>query len=344
MSNGTENTGFWRDRLGWAGIASTLGARRVSRRSYFFYLGGITAFLMLLQVASGILLMLYYQPDASLAYASVDRIAGEIPYGNLIRNVHAWTSDFFVAVLLAHVFTILVRRSFRPPQELSWLSGVVLLVFGIGLAFTGAILPWNETAYTHARVGSDLAGNVPLLGDALRRFLRGGDEVGSSTLGHAYGFHVAALPAMVTLFVGMHAFFLNRKPPVVPDEGKTDTIRLWPDFFVRQGLAWTGVFVAIMTLAIYVDRPLGIAADPRLPTPIGSRPPWYFLPVHQIVRGAPKELLGMDGARFLVGAACFFGILFVALPFIDRKGSRATAYLAWALLFVLLLLATSALY
>lgn len=339
----STTVGFWNDRVGWSGILAALSNIRVSRHGYFFYLGGITAFLALIQVATGVLLMLYYQPDSELAYASVERILAEIPYGSLIRNVHGWASDFFVAVLFAHVFTILVRRTFRPPQELSWLSGMVLLGVGIGLAFTGAVLPWNEAAYTHARVFSDLVGYVPIFGGAIRRFLRGGEEVGASTLGHAFGFHVAALPAVLTLFVGAHAFFVLRKPPAHVGK-KTDTIPLWPDFFVRQGLAWTGVLVAIMSLAIFVDRPLGIAADPRLPSPMGSRPPWYLLPVHQIVRSAPKELLGVDGPRFIMGIACILGIAIFALPFIDRRGSKVTAWLAWALLSVLLLLAISALY
>lgn len=221
---------------------------------------------------------------------------------------------------------------------------MVLLVIGVGLAFTGAILPWNEAAYTHARVGSDLAGDMPVFGGALRHFLRGGEEVGPSTLGHAFGFHVAALPAVMTTFAALHLFVLSRKSAIVTPAQKTETIPLWPDFFLRQGLAWTGVLVAIMTLAIFVDRPLGIVADPRLPTPIGSHPPWYFLPVHQVMRAAPRELLGMDGARFLMGLGCVFGFVAVVLPFIDRRGSKVTAWLAWGLLFVLLLLAASALY
>ncbi len=97
-----------------------------------------------------------------------------------------------------------------------------------------------------------------------------------------------------------------------------------------------------MTLAIFVERPLGVAADPRLP-PAGARPPWYFAPFDQLVRMAPRELLGVDGARFLVGAACALGVVVIALPFLDPRGSRLTAWIAWAAIVVLCLLGARAL-
>ncbi len=329
-------------RFGWSYVSSLLRTRRVSRRGFMFYVGGITLFLFVVQVATGVLLTLYYEPDPVAAFSSVQRITGgEIPYGNLVRNVHAWSSDFFVVSLFTHLFTIVVRRSFRPPHELSWISGMFALVLGIGLAFTGAILPWNEAAYVNASVGSELARNVPFIGDRLMAFLRGGREVGAGTLGHAFGFHVAALPATLTLLVALHLFLVSRKPPAPPDPN-VPTIPLYPDFFVRQGVAFTGVTVVIMTLATFFDRPLGAVADPRA-SPTGAHPPWYFLPIHEIVRIAPKEMLGIEGPRFLVFAVCLLGLVIVALPFIDPRGSKITAWVAWALLFVLLVLGASAL-
>lgn len=330
------------ERLGWRDVTARLAAHRVPRRGFVFYVGSITAFLFLVQVVTGILLVLYYQPDPQTAFASVQRITGgEIPYGSLVRDVHAWASDFFVLSLMVHLFTVLVRRSFRPPHELTWMSGVFSLVIGVGLAFTGAVLPWNQTAYFDAAVGSGLARNVPVVGEWLMRFMRGGHDVGAGTLGHAYGFHVAALPAALTLLVGLHLFVLSRNP-AVPPETKVETIPLYPDFIVRQGVAFTGLSVLLMTLATFADRPLGVIADPRAP-PAGAKPPWYFLPFHQVLRGAPKELLGVDGARFIASAVCLLGAVAVVLPFIDSRGSKITAWVAWALLFVLLILSASAL-
>ena len=330
------------DRVGWRDVVAKLAVHRVPRRGFVFYVGSITLFLFAVQIVTGVLLVLYYQPDPETAYASVQRITGgEIPYGHLVRNVHLWSSDLFVVSVMVHLFTILARRSFRPPHELSWISGLISLVLGVGLAFTGAVLPWSEGAYANALVGSGLARNVPIVGESLMRFMRGGQDVGAGTLGHAFGFHVAALPAALTMLVAMHLFFLSRKPAALPDP-KADTIPLYPDFFVRQGVAFTGVTVLLMTLATFADRPLGAAADPRA-APVGMRPPWYFLPFHQIVRAAPRELLGVDGARFIVSAGCLLGLVALALPFIDQRGSKVTAWVAWGLLVVLLLLTASAL-
>lgn len=331
------------DRLGWAQIRALLASRSVPRASLSHYFGGITLFLLILQVASGILLMLYYKPDAAQAHASVEQIIGELPYGKLVRATHVWASDLFVGFLLAHLFAVVMRRSFRAPRELSWLSGMVLLFLGIGLAFTGAILPWSQTAQTDARIGSDLAKYVPLLGDQLRRFMRGGEEVTSSTLGHAFGFHVAALPAALTLLIALHLLVRSRRPPAPHALGEAGRIPIYPDFVVRGAALTTGVLLVIMTLVVFIERPLGGAGDLRTSAPAFAHPPWYFLPVHQIVRVAPKEMLGMDGARFLVGAACALGLIAVALPFIDRRGSKITAWIAAGLLVVLIALSTRAL-
>ncbi len=326
------------DRLGWPGIIAALGAHRAPRRSFVFYVGGLTLFLFFVQGASGILLALYYRPDPVHARASVEQIIGELPYGDLVRAVHVWTSDLFVALMLAHLFSVTVRRSFRAPQELTWLSGLLALGLGVGLAFTGAVLPWTESAYTHARVGSQLAGDLPIAGEWLRRFMRGGDDVSAGTLGHAFGFHVAALPACLSLVVVAHVFLLFRHPVVRPDSVReSETLPLYPEFIVRQAAAQMGALVVIMTLAIFADRPLGAAANAALPSQ--GQPPWYLLPVHAVVRDAPKELLGIEGPRFLLGVATVFAVIVAALPFIDRRGSKATAWAAWFTLSCLLLMA-----
>ncbi len=330
-------------RIGWDAIRATLSAQRVARRNFSHFLGGITLLLFLLEVGSGVLVLLYYRPDVAQAHASLERIVGEVPYGDLIRNVHAWSSDLLVLSLVAHMFTVVVRGSFRSPRELSWWSGQALLVLCIGLAFTGAILPWSQEAYLQARVGSELARYVPFVGNWLHHFLRGGDEVTSSTLQHAFGFHVAALPAAVTALIFLHLFFVQRRAATTPRDDDAPTMPVYPDFLVRQAAAWTATFVVVMTLAIFAQRSVGVAADPRLPSVVGARPPWYFLAFHHVVRVAPRDLLGMDGARFLVAAMCGVGLAVVALPLLDRRGSRLTAYLAWIFLLACALLSAYAL-
>jgi cytochrome b6 len=339
MNGGGQGVGEWvRDRLGLDGIRVALAQHRAPRRTFFLYFGGITLFLIAVQVASGVLLALDYSPDAATANDSVRSIVGDVPYGELVRAVHVWTGDLLVVCLFAHLFAVLLRRTYRPPHELTWVSGLAAGAVVLGVAFTGAILPWSETAYTHARVGSELARHAPLFGDWLARVLRGGDEVSPLTLRRAYGFHVAALPALITGLGALHLFFLSRKPAHSPADGAVarGTMPLFPDFFVRQALALTGVLIVVMTLAIFFPRPVGAAADARLASPAGALPPWYLLPVHEIVRGAPRELLGIDGPRFLLGLCGFLAIAVTALPALDPRGSKVTAWLAWAALILLL--------
>jgi ubiquinol-cytochrome c reductase cytochrome b subunit len=286
-------------------------------------------FLFLLEVASGILLLLPYRPDPAAAHASVVSIVGRVPYGSLIRGVHVWSSHLFVAVLIAHLGTTLLLRRFSSPRELVWLSGLVLLALGLGMAFTGAILPWNQDAYFQARVSSEMAGKVPLIGAGLRHFLRGGDEVNAWTLHHAFGFHSGVLPAATTLLVALHVFFEQRHPASQPP-ADASTIPIYPDFLVRLAVLWTGVLIVVISLATFVERPVGIPADPTAAAS-GALPPWYFLFLHQLLKAAPPRLVGLDSAEFIIGGASLLVLLAVALPFIDRRGSRLTLGIGIAL-------------
>jgi ubiquinol-cytochrome c reductase cytochrome b subunit len=275
----------------------------------------------------------------------VERIVGELPHGRLVRATHLWAGDLFVGFLFAHSFSVVLRRSYRAPREIVWMVGLVALVLGIGLAFTGTILPWSQSAQTQARVGSDLARYVPLVGEGLRRFMRGGEEVTGSTLGHAFGFHVAALPAALTLAIAVHLLVVTLKR--APRQASPDAtqIPVYPDFLVRGAALTTAVVITTMTLVVFLDRPLGAAALPTATATATARahPPWYFLPIHEIVRVAPREMLGMDGARFLVSGAALAALLAALLPFIDRRGSRITSWVAVGVLVILTLLSVRAL-
>jgi quinol-cytochrome oxidoreductase complex cytochrome b subunit len=163
--------------------------------------------------------------------------------------------------------------------------------------------------------------------------MRGGDEVTASTLRRAYGFHVAVLPAALTLLLVLHAGVLRglarHAGPVEPEsEG---TIPIYPDFFVRMGVAVFGLLAIVISLATFVDRPLGAAASIGA-TPAAARPPWYFLFVHDLLIRAPREILGVSGAKFIVGSGSLLVLMAFFVPFFDRRGSRITAVIAAILL------------
>jgi cytochrome b6 len=137
----------------------------------------MTLFLFVIQAATGILLLLYYQPSESAAFESVRFIMTQVRFGWLIRSVHGWCANLLIAVAFAHMFSTFFLKSYRKPRELTWLSGMFLLFLMLGFGFSGYLLPWNTLSYFATMVGTNIAGQLPLLGESLLRFLRGGENV-----------------------------------------------------------------------------------------------------------------------------------------------------------------------
>jgi len=149
------------------------------------YFGGMTLFLFTVQVVTGILLLLYYRPSSENAFESVQFIMTEVKFGWLIRSIHSWSANLMIATLFIHMFSVFFLRSYYPPREITWLSGVFLLFIVICFGFSGYLLPWNKLAFFATKVGTEIAGVVPVVGRPIMRFLRGGDDVTGATLTRA---------------------------------------------------------------------------------------------------------------------------------------------------------------
>src|SRR5215471_10947258 len=188
----------------------------VHAQKVWYYLGGLTLFLFAVQVATGILLLLYYRPSASEAYESVQFIITKVQFGWLIRNIHSWSANLLIAVAFAHFFSVFLLKSYRKPRELTWISGMFLLFLMLGFGFSGYLLPWNELSFFATKVGTGIAGAVPVVGHFMLRLLRGGDDVTGATLSRFYGLHVAVLPAITTALAGLHLLFVQRQGMSVP--------------------------------------------------------------------------------------------------------------------------------
>ena len=167
------------------------------RHSVWYYLGGMTLFFFAVQVVTGILLLLYYRPSAAEAYDSVQFIMTRVPFGWLVRSIHSWSANLMVGAAFVHLFSVLFLKAYRKPRELTWVSGVFLLFLTMGFGFTGYLLPWNELAFFATRVGTDIAKGLPVVGEGIVRFLRGGPDVTGATLTRFFGVHMAVLPALV---------------------------------------------------------------------------------------------------------------------------------------------------
>jgi cytochrome b6 len=320
---------LWLDeRIGLKEI-ETLARKKevpVHRYTIWYYFGGMTLFLFLIQVTTGILLLLYYRPSAGEAYESIQFLMTEVQFGWLIRSIHAWSANVMIFVMFIHLFSALLGKAYRAPRELTWLSGGVLLGLTLGFGFTGYLLPWNELAFFATRVGTEIPGVIPVVGPFLRRLLRGGDDVTGATLTRFYGIHVAVLPAIVTIVLGLHLFLVQKhgmsSPPGEEREGKAKRgMPFFPNFLLRDLVGWLCALGALAALAAYFPTELGKKADPFQPAPIGIKPEWYFMAMFQTLKLLPGHILGIEGEILGVLGFGVVGLLLIVLPFMDRRSA-----------------------
>ena len=309
------------------------------RYSIWYYFGGATLFLFGIQVGTGALLLLYYRPSATEAYESVQFIVTRVPFGWLVRSIHAWAANLMVATAFAHLFSVLFLHAYRRPRELTWVSGVILLLLTLAFGFTGYLLPWNEVSFFATRVGTDIAATVPLIGHGLVRFMRGGNDVTGATLTRLFGFHVAILPALATALVALHLLLVQRHGMSVPpsverraaENGQTiRAIPFLPHFLLRDLFAWTAVLALLAGLSTFYPWELGAKADPFAAAPAGIRPEWYFLWAFETLKHVPATIAGVSGELIAVGAMGLGALAALGLPFLARDTPRARRVVLWA--------------
>jgi len=302
----------------------------VHAQKIWYYLGGMTLFLFGVQVFTGILLLLYYRPSSTEAYESVQFIVTQVPFGWLIRNVHSWSANLLIGLAFAHFFSVFFLKSYRKPRELTWVSGVLLLFLMLGFGFSGYLLPWNELSFFATKVGTGIAGAVPVVGHFALRLLRGGDDVTGATLSRFYGIHVAVLPALATALVAVHLLLVQRQGMSVPlsiekklrPGEKLPQMRFFPNYVLRDVLAWYVVIAMLAALAAFYPWELGVKADPFAVVPPGIRPEWYFLAMFHTLKLVPSHVLGLEGERLGVVAFGIVALFLVLVPFLDRRASR----------------------
>ena len=326
------------ERLGLSAVLE-LGRKKqvpLHRHTVWYYLGGMSLFLFGIQVATGILLLLYYRPSASEAFESVQFIMARVPFGWLIRSIHSWSANLLILVLFLHMFSVFFLRAYRRPRELTWVSGVALLGLMLAFGFSGYLLPWNTLAFFATQVGTEVAGAVPLIGDFTLRFLRGGAQVTGGTLTRFYGMHVAVLPALTTVVLAAHLYLVQKHGMSVP-EGVTPRRQLpfVPSFLLRDCIGWCLALACLAALAAIFPWELGEKADPFAPAPAGIRPEWYFVWMFQLLKLLPGHLLGVEGELVGILAIMLAGILWTLVPFLDtgvagtERRARAFTILGW---------------
>lgn len=301
----------------------------------WYYLGGISLFLFIVQVLTGILLLLYYQPGVATGYESVKFIVTTVEFGWLIREIHAWSANLFILFIFLHMFTVFFAKAYRKPREMTWYTGIILLALALGFGFSGYLLPWNELAYFATKVGSDIAGAIPLVGDLLLRLMRAGDEVSGATLTRFYGIHVAVLPLVFTILLGLHLALVQVQGMSVPPEMESipekdrKTMKFFPNFVLRDALVWLIVLNVLALLAVFFPWELGSKADPLGAAPPGIRPEWYFMFMFQTLKLIPAHVLFLEGELFGILMFAFGGLIWFFVPALDKKAKRGERSKFW---------------
>jgi cytochrome b6 len=297
----------------------------VHRHTLWYYMGGVALFLFIVQVVTGILLVLYYLPGQESAFESVRFITTKVRFGWLIRSVHNWSANLMVFFVFVHMFSTFLTKAFKKPRELTWLTGFVLLALVMGFGFTGYLLPWNELAYFATKVGTDIAGAIPLIGEPLKILLRGGEDVTGATLSRFYAIHIAILPAILTLLLGLHLLFVQRQGMHAPEyveklpPDKKKMISFFPNFLLRDTLLWLIVLNIILYLSVFFPWEIGEKADMFASAPEGIKPEWYFMFMFQTLKLIPAHVLFIEGEILGIVGFGLIGLVWMFVPFWEKK-------------------------
>ncbi len=331
---GSKIFGWFDERYDLTPLISFMRKKEVPVHSHMFwyYMGGVTLFLFVVQILSGILLLFYYRPGADSAYESMRFILTKVHFGWLVRSIHSWSANLLVFFVFVHMFSTFFTRAYKKPREFTWVTGFLLFAVALAFGFSGYLLPWNELAFFATKVGTDIVGAVPLIGKPLMLVLRGGEDVTGATLTRFYGIHVAMLPAIFTTLVVLHLLFVQRQGMSEPEhlkalpDSEKKSMPFFPNFFLRDALLWLIVLNVLLYLAVFYPWDLGLKADPFAPAPAGIRPEWYFMFMFQSLKFLPAHILFVEGE--LVGILFFIiaGIAWMFVPFWEIK-SRTMAVL-----------------
>jgi quinol-cytochrome oxidoreductase complex cytochrome b subunit len=301
---------------------------RTLRWTYTWGLGGLAAVLMTILGLTGIILLNNYTPAAPQAYLDILEINSNVWFGEFIRNLHHWSANLLIVVAVLHLMRVFVTGAYRPPRELNWLIGVVMLLLVIGANFTGYLLPWDQLAYWAITVGTSIISYIPLIGNAITRLVLGGPEVGPNTLLNFYSMHIALIPLMIFGLM-MYHFWRVRKDggltiPKSLEEAETgkeikpERLTTIPNLVQKELIYAVAWIAAIVIFAMLVPAPLEGIANPDL-SPNPAKAPWYFM-------GLQEMLLHFHP---LVGAIVIPGLAITGiflLPFFDLNPKNVGVY------------------
>lgn len=293
--------------------------------NFWYFFGSLAMLVLVIQIVTGIFLVMNYKPDAGLAFASVEYIMRDVPWGWLVRYMHSTGASAFFIVVYLHMFRGLIYGSYRKPRELVWIFGCAIFLCLMAEAFMGYLLPWGQMSYWGAQVIINLFAAVPFVGPDLAILIRGDYVVGDATLNRFFSFHVIAVPLVLLGLVAAHIIALHEVGSNNPDgveikakkdaQGRPlDGIPFHPYYTVHD-IMGTVVFLFVFTAIVFFAPEFGgyfleynnfIPADP-LKTPAHIAPVWYFTPYYSMLRATTDQMVYVLVALLALGAV--LGIL-----------------------------------
>jgi ubiquinol-cytochrome c reductase cytochrome b subunit len=300
--------------------------------NYWWNFGSLAGLVLVIMIVTGITLAMQYTPNVDMAFNSVERIMRDVNYGWLIRYMHMNGASFFFIVVYIHIFRGLYYGSYKPPREVLWWLGVVILLLMMATAFMGYVLPWGQMSFWGATVITNLFSAIPLVGDSIVTWLLGGFSVDNPTLNRFFALHYL-LPFIIVGVVFLHLWALHQhgsnNPLGIDRKSPKDSIPFHPYYTIKDAFG-TGVFLLIyFAFVFYLPESLGnvdnnIPADP-LQTPASIVPEWYLLPFYAILRSVPNILFieaKLAGVITMVSAI----LILLFLPWLDRSPVRSATF------------------
>jgi ubiquinol-cytochrome c reductase cytochrome b subunit len=324
--------------------------------NFWYFFGSLALLVLVMQILTGIFLTMHYKPDAEMAFASVEYIMREVPWGNIIRYMHSTGASMFFVVVYLHMFRGLIYGSYKNPRELIWLFGIFIFLVLMGEAFFGYLLPWGQMSFWGAQVIVNLFGTVPFIGPDIAELIRGDYNISDATLNRFFAFHVIALPLVLLGLVAAHILALHEVGSNNPDgveikakkDKKTgiplDGIPFHPYYTVKD-IVGTVVFLIVFAAIMFFAPEMGgyfleannfIPANPMV-TPPHIAPVWYFTPYYSILRAVPPLFNSQFPGVVAMGLSV---VIFAFLPWLDRSPVksiryRGVLYKRWLAAFVL---------
>ncbi len=339
------------DRLGLTEVLAKAKEKTVPdhKHSFWYYWGGISLFCFLVQVVTGILLMVYYRPGPE-SYESVRQITYEIHFGWLIRSVHNWSANLFLISVFVHMFSVFFMKAYRAPREVGWWTGIGLLLLGLTFGFSGYLLPMDDLAFFATKVGLEVPASVPVVGPPLANLLRGGLEVGEITVQRFFALHAVILPILFLPLLGLHLWLVQKHGNALPpsEEAKPEAQRksmpFFPNFLAKDLAMWLITLNVIALLAAVFPWQLGPPADPLAPAPEGIHPEWYFMSQFAMLKLLGKAFPGYAGEAIGMTLFTLGMVLWILIPAFDNTkagGQRAKQITYFGIFVIAVLLGTT---